>query len=66
MLRDMVVDGRTIVSKGRCTGIDLASIDKELRGIYRVNAGKLSGLQRVWPRLGASLQNWFEAHLDCR
>ena len=27
---------------------------------------KLSGLQRAWPPLSASLQGWFEAHLDCR
>ena len=61
LLRDVVVDGRLIVSDGRCTGVDLPDIEKELRGIYRVNAGKLSGLQRAWPPLSASLQNWFEA-----
>jgi len=66
LLRDVVVDGRLIVSDGRCTGVDLPDIEKELRGIYRVNAGKLSGLQRAWPPLSASLQNWFEANLDCR
>ena len=66
LLRDVVVDGRLIVSDGRCTGVDLPGIEKELRGIYRVNAGKLSGLQRAWPPLSASLQNWFEANLDCR
>ena len=61
LLRDVVVDGRLIVSDGRCTGVDLPAIEKELRGIYRANAGKLSGLQRAWPPLSASLQNWFEA-----
>jgi cytosine/adenosine deaminase-related metal-dependent hydrolase len=66
LLRDVVVDGRLIVSDGRCTGVDLPDIEKELRGIYRVNAGKLSGFQRAWPPLSASLQNWFEANLDCR
>jgi hypothetical protein len=62
----VVVDGRKIVSAGRCTGVDLAAIDVELRGIYRANASKLSGLQRAWPPLSASLQNWFESQLDCR
>jgi cytosine/adenosine deaminase-related metal-dependent hydrolase len=66
LLRDVVVDGRKIVSEGRCTGVDLPAIEQELRGIYRANAGKLSGFQRAWPSLSASLQRWFEAHLDCR
>jgi cytosine/adenosine deaminase-related metal-dependent hydrolase len=66
LLRDVVVDGRKIVSEGRCTGVDLPAIDAELRGIYGINARKLSGLQRAWPPLSASLQNWFEAQLDCR
>ena len=66
LLRDVVVDGRLIVSDGRCTGVDLPAIERELRGIYRANAKVLSGLQRAWSPLSASLQGWFEAHLDCR
>src|SRR5438034_2170933 len=66
LLRDVVVDGRRIVNEGRCTGVDLPEIDEELRGIYRTNARKLSGFKRAWPPLSASLQNWFEAQLDCR
>ena len=66
LVRDVVVDGRKIVSEGRCTGVDLPAIEKELRGIYRASAGKLSGFQRAWPPLSISLQNWFEAQLDCR
>jgi cytosine/adenosine deaminase-related metal-dependent hydrolase len=66
LLRDVVVDGRKIVSEGRCTGVDLPAIEQELRGIHRTNAKKLSGFQRAWPPLSASLQSWFEAQLDCR
>jgi len=66
LLRDVVVDGRLIVSDGHCTGVDLPAIEQELRGIYRVNAGKLGSFQRAWPPLSASLQSWFEANLDCR
>src|SRR5258705_139311 len=66
LLRDVVVGGRTIVSEGRCLGVDLPAIEAELRGIYRANAGKLGSFQRSWPPLSASLQNWFEAQLDCR
>jgi cytosine/adenosine deaminase-related metal-dependent hydrolase len=66
LLRDVVVDGRLIVSEGRCLGVDLPVIEKELRGIYRAGAKQLSSFQRAWPPLSASLQNWFEAQLDCR
>jgi cytosine/adenosine deaminase-related metal-dependent hydrolase len=66
MVRDVVVDGRTVVSEGRCTGVDLPAIEQELRGMYRANATRLSGLQRAWSPLSASLQNWFETQLDCR
>ena len=31
LLRDVVVDGRTIVSDGRCLGVDLPAIEQELR-----------------------------------
>ncbi|MEH2625396.1 cytosine/adenosine deaminase-related metal-dependent hydrolase [Bradyrhizobium sp. AZCC 1719] len=65
-LRDVVVDGRLIVSEGRCTGVDLPAIERELRGIYRAHARELSPFQRAWPPLAASLQGWFEAQLDCR
>ena len=66
LLREVVVDGRTIVSDGRCLGVDLPAIEKELRGMYKANAGKLGNFQRAWPPLSASLQGWFEAQLDCR
>ena len=66
LLRDVVVDGRPIVNEGRCTGVDLPAIEHELRGIYRANARQLTPFQRAWPPLSASLQNWFEARLDCR
>ncbi|CAN7761384.1 amidohydrolase family protein [Bradyrhizobium sp. LjRoot220] len=66
LLREVVVDGRTIVSDGRCLGVDLPAIEQELRGIYRANAGKFENFQRAWPPLSASLQNWFETQLGCR
>ncbi len=66
LLREVVVGGRTIVSEGRCVGVDLPAIEKELRGIYKANAAKLGHFQRAWPPLSAALQNWFEAQLDCR
>ena len=66
LLREVVVDGRLIVSEGRCLGVDLPAIEKELRGIYRASAKQLGHFQRAWPPLSAALQSWFEAQLDCR
>jgi cytosine/adenosine deaminase-related metal-dependent hydrolase len=66
LLRDVVVDGRLIVSDGRCTGVDLPAIEQELRGIFRANVKQLAPFQRAWPSLSPLLQNWFEAQLDCR
>jgi cytosine/adenosine deaminase-related metal-dependent hydrolase len=66
LLKDVVVDGRLIVRDGRCTAVDLPAIENELRGIYRANAKQLSHFRRAWQPLSASLQNWFEAQLDCR
>jgi hypothetical protein len=60
-----VVDGRLIASEGRCLGVDLPAIERELRGIFRTNVGKLSHFQHAWPPLSASLQNWFEQQLTC-
>ena len=65
LLRDVVVDGRQIVSQGRCVGVDLPAIEKELRQIYRANARQLAPFQLAWSSLSTSLQNWFETQLGC-
>lgn len=65
VVRDVVVAGKTIVRDGRCTGVDLEAIDRELRGIYRAGAQKLSPFQRAWPSLSPRVQTWFESQLDC-
>ena len=56
LLREVVVDGRTIVRDGRCLGVDLPAIETELREQYRANVGKLSHFQRAWQPLSASLR----------
>jgi len=65
LVRDVVVDGRLIVQDGRCTGVDLAAIEAELRGIYRTSAVRLSGFQHAWPQLSGPLRDWFETRLAC-
>ncbi|WP_338697918.1 amidohydrolase family protein [Bradyrhizobium sp. 26S5] len=65
LVRDVVADGRTIVSNGRCVGVDLPAIEQELRGLYRASAATYAHVLRAWPRLSVSLQNWFETQLTC-
>lgn len=65
LVRDVVVDGRTIVSNGRCVGVDLPAIEQELRGLYRASAATYAHVLRAWPRLSVSLQDWFETQLTC-
>lgn len=65
LLQQVVVNGRTIVREGRCLGVDLPAIEQELREQYRANVGQLSGFQRAWRPLAASLENWFETQLTC-
>src|SRR5262249_55678541 len=65
MVRDVVVDGKTIVHDRRCTGVDLETIEQELRSIYRASVQTLSPFQRAWPSLSPKVQDWFESRLDC-
>jgi len=65
LVRDVIVDGRTIVREGKPTGVDLPAIEEELRGLYRNNIGQFGRLEQAWSPLSASLHNWFEAQLTC-
>jgi hypothetical protein len=64
-VRDVIVDGRTIVSEGQPTGVDLPAIEEELRGLYRSSVRQFGRLEKAWPRLSASLGKWFDAQLTC-
>jgi cytosine/adenosine deaminase-related metal-dependent hydrolase len=65
MVRNVVVDGQTIVRDGHCANVDLEGIEQQLRGMYRANVGQLAPFQRAWPALSADVQNWFETQLAC-
>jgi cytosine/adenosine deaminase-related metal-dependent hydrolase len=65
VVRDVVVDGRTIVRDGRPTGVDLPAIEQELRGMYRAGVKQFSGLERAWAPLVGALSHWFETQLGC-
>ncbi|QDP25540.1 amidohydrolase family protein [Bradyrhizobium cosmicum] len=65
LVKEVVVAGKTIARDGACVGVDLPAIEQELRAMYRANAGKLGGFQRMWPSLSERLSGWFEQQLTC-
>jgi cytosine/adenosine deaminase-related metal-dependent hydrolase len=65
VVRDVVVDGCTIVRDGKPTGVDLPAIEQELRGKYRAGVKQFGELQRAWAPLAGALGNWFEGQLGC-
>ncbi len=65
VVRDVVVDGKTIVCDGRPTGVNLPAIEQELRGMYRDGVKQFGGLQRAWGPLAGKLSHWFETQLGC-
>jgi cytosine/adenosine deaminase-related metal-dependent hydrolase len=65
MVRDVVVNGRTIVRDGKPVGVDLAAIEHELRGMYRDGVKQFGRLERAWAPLAGALSHWFDAQLGC-
>jgi cytosine/adenosine deaminase-related metal-dependent hydrolase len=65
LVRDVVVDGRTIVREGNPTGVDLPAIEAELRRLYRNGVKQFGRLEQAWAPLSAALGDWFEAQLTC-
>ena len=65
VVRDVVVDGRTIVREGQPTGVDLPAIEQELRGMYRAGVKRFGGLERAWTPLAGALGSWFEGQFGC-
>jgi cytosine/adenosine deaminase-related metal-dependent hydrolase len=65
IVRDVVVDGRTIVREGRPTGVDLSAIEQELHGMYRAGVKQFDRLERAWAPLAGTLGSWFEGQLGC-
>ncbi len=65
LVRDVVVGGRTIVRDGKVIGVDLPTIEQELRGMYREGVRQFGGLQRAWGPLEGALRGWFEGTVGC-
>ncbi|GGC79555.1 amidohydrolase family protein [Chelatococcus reniformis] len=64
-VRDVVVDGRTIVRDGRPTGIDLAAAEAELRARFRAALPRYAALERHWRPFDAALTEWFRSYCGC-
>ena len=58
LVRDVVVDGRTIVREGKVVGVDLDAIERELQGMYRDGVRQFGGLERAWELLEGALGGW--------
>ena len=65
LVRDVIVAGRTIVSDGIVVGVDLPAVDRELRGLYRSGAAKLTGFAKAWPPLEGALSGWYRSQYGC-
>jgi cytosine/adenosine deaminase-related metal-dependent hydrolase len=65
LVRDVVVDGKTVVREGQPTGVDLAAIEQELRGLYRSKIQQFARFDQTWKALENTLADWYQPHLEC-
>ncbi len=64
-VRDVIVAGRTIVSSGRLTGIDLDAVERGLRDKYRETLPTFDGLVAAWPEIEAGMRDWMVERCGC-
>jgi hypothetical protein len=65
LVRDVVVDGRTIVRDGEVVGVDLPAIEREFRGMYREGSGSSAACSGLGGRWRGTLGGWFEGQVGC-
>jgi cytosine/adenosine deaminase-related metal-dependent hydrolase len=65
LITQVVVNGRTIVRDGNPAGVDLADVERELRGMYRKNVRQFSSFVEAWPPLEKVLTNLYGAQMGC-
>ncbi|OYU87456.1 MAG: amidohydrolase [Bradyrhizobiaceae bacterium PARB1] len=63
-VREVVVDGRTICRNGKLTGVDLDTLETEIRRLYRASVPQFKALERAWRPLEDALAQWFK-HQGC-
>ena len=64
-VRHVVVAGRTIVSDGRLTGVNLDRIERDLRAGYRKTLPTYDGLVAAWPEIEAGMRDWMVERCGC-
>jgi len=64
-VRDVVVDGRTISRDGKPTGIDLDSMERELRALYRKSVPQFRALEHAWRPFEGAVSQWFRSQGCC-
>ena len=64
-VRDVVVNGRAISRDGRPTGVDLAAMETELRGLYRRNVPRYQSLEQAWKPFEHAVSQWFRTQGCC-
>jgi cytosine/adenosine deaminase-related metal-dependent hydrolase len=64
-VRDVVVNGKTISRDGKPTGVDLDSMEIELRALYRKNVPQYHALERAWRPFESAVSQWFRTQGCC-
>ena len=61
----VIVAGKTIVAQGSLPGVDLQTVENELRSSYRQSMANHGALIRDWPPIEAALAEWNRAYIGC-
>lgn len=61
----VIVAGKTIVAHGSLPGVDLQTVENELRSSYRQSVRDHGALIRDWPQIEAALAEWNRAYIGC-
>jgi cytosine/adenosine deaminase-related metal-dependent hydrolase len=64
-VRDVIVNGKTISRDGKPTGVDLDSMEIELRALYRKNVPQYHALERAWRPFESAVSQWFRTQGCC-
>jgi cytosine/adenosine deaminase-related metal-dependent hydrolase len=65
IVRDVIVAARKIVEDGVVIGVDLAQIERELKGYYKTNLSRYDQLERSWHTIETEIARWFVGYLSC-
>jgi cytosine/adenosine deaminase-related metal-dependent hydrolase len=64
-IREVIVAGRTIVTRGRVTGVDLDAAHRELRAVYRHGMAQREALAAALPGFERAVRHHYLQRLGC-